>query len=75
LLPQEARKDLVAESKKHQVWKRLHQPSIGPIRAAVLLGIMQTAQRFRNKRQLWTYSGFGVEGHSSADHQVAKGTI
>jgi transposase len=51
------------ESKKHHVWKRLCGiPAIGPIRAAVLLGIVQTAHRFRTKRQLWTYSGFGVEG-------------
>jgi hypothetical protein len=48
LLRLKVRKDLLAESKKHQVWKRLRQtPSIGPIRTAVLLGIMQTAHRFR----------------------------
>jgi transposase len=76
LLRLEVRKDLLAESKKHQVWKRLRGiPSIGPIRAAMLLGIMQTAHRFRTKRQLWTYSGLGVEGHSSADHQVVKGQL
>jgi hypothetical protein len=47
-LRQEVRRDLVAESKKHQAWKRLCQiPSIGPIRAAVLLGILQTPHRFR----------------------------
>jgi len=76
LLRLEVRKDLLAESNKHQVWKRLCGiPSIGAIRAAVLLGIMQTAHRFRTKRQLWTYSGLGVEGHSSADHQVVKGQL
>jgi transposase len=76
LLRLEARKDLLAESKKHAIWKRLRQiPSIGPIRAAVLLGIVQTAHRFRTKRQLWTYSGLGVEGHSSADHQVINGQL
>ena len=76
LLRVEVRKDLLAESKKHQVWKRLRGiPSIGPIRAAMLLGIMQTAHRFRTKRQLWTYSGLGVEGHSSANHQVVKGQL
>jgi len=75
-LRQEVRKELLAESKKHEVWKRLGGiPSIGPIRAALLLGIMQTAHRFRTKRQLWAYSGFGVEGHSSADHQVVKGQL
>ena len=35
--------DLLAESKKHKAGKRLCQiPAIGPIRAAVLLGILQT---------------------------------
>jgi transposase len=70
------RKDLLAESKKHKEWKQLCGiPSIGPIRAAVLLGIVQTAHRFRTKRQLWTYSGLGIEVHSSADHQVVKGQL
>jgi transposase len=54
------RRDLLAESNKHRAWKRLCQiPSIGPIRAAVLLGIVQTPHRFRTKRPLWKYSGFG----------------
>jgi transposase len=72
----EVRKDLLAESKEHKEWKRLRQiPPIGPIRAAVLLGIVQTAHRFRTNRQLWTYSGLGIEVHSSADHQVVKGQL
>ena len=73
---QEVRRDLLAESKKHQAWKRLCGiPSIGPIRAAVLLGILQTPHRFRTKRQLWTYSGVGIETSSSADHHVVKGQL
>ena len=64
------------KGKKHQAWKRLCQiPSIGPIRAAVLLGILQTPHRFRTKRQLWTYSGFGIETHSSADHRSVDGQL
>jgi transposase len=75
-LRQEVRRDLLAESKKHQGWKRLCGiPSIGPIRAAVLLGILQTPHRFRTKRQLWTYSGVGIETGSSADHHVVKGQL
>jgi transposase len=75
-LRQEVRKELLAESKKHKAWKRLCEiPSIGPIRAAVLLGILQTPHRFRTKRQLWTYSGLGIEVHSSADHEVVKGEL
>jgi transposase len=71
---QEVRRELLAEAKKHQAWKQLCQiPSIGPIRAAVLLGILQTPHRFRTKRQLWSYSGFGIETHSSADHRSVDG--
>jgi hypothetical protein len=58
------------------VWKRLCEiPSIGPIRAAELLGILQTPHQFRTKRQLWTYCGLGVVTSSSADHEVAKGQL
>jgi hypothetical protein len=75
-LRQQVRRDLLAESKKQQAWKRLCQiPSIGPIRAAVLLGIVQTPHRFRTKRQLWTYSGFGIETRSSADHRSVEGQL
>src|SRR6202790_418379 len=75
-LRREVRRELLEESKKHQAWKRLCQiPSIGPIRAAVLLGVLQTPPRFRTKRQLWTFGGLGIEVHSSADHQVVKGQL
>jgi transposase len=73
---QEVRRELLAEAKKHQAWKRLCQiPSIGPIRAAVLLGILQTPHRFRTKRQLWSFSGFGIETQSSADHRRVDGRL
>jgi transposase len=73
---QEVRRELLAEAKKHQAWKSLCQiPSIGPIRAAVLLGILQTPYRFRTKRQLWAYGGVGIETSSSADYQVMKGQL
>jgi transposase len=76
VLRRQVRRDLLAESKKHPAWKRLCQiPSIGPIRAAVLLGIVQTPHRFRTKRQLWTYSGFGIETRSSADHRSVEGQL
>ena len=66
VLRQEARRDLLTESKKRKAWKRLCEiPAIGPIRAAVLLGILQTPHRFRTKRQLWTYSGLGIETHAA----------
>jgi Transposase IS116/IS110/IS902 family len=70
------RRELLPEGKKHKPWKRLYQiPSIGPIRAAVLLGILQTPHRFRTKRQLWTYSGLGIETQSNADHRSVDGQL
>jgi transposase len=75
-LRQDVRRELLKESKKHRAWKLLCQiPSIGPIRAAVLMGILQTPHRFRTKRQLWTYSGFGIETRSSADHRSFEGQL
>ena len=73
---QQVRRELLAEGKKHPAWKRLCQiPAIGPIRPAVLLGVLQPPHRFRSKRQLWTYSGFGIETQSSADHRSVDGQL
>src|ERR1700723_363643 len=73
---QQVRRELLAEGKKHPAWKRLCQiPALGPIRAAVLLGVLQTPHRFRSKRQLWSYSGFGIETQSSADHRKVHGQL
>jgi transposase len=76
LLRQEVRRDLLAESKKHRTWKLLRQiPGIGPIRAALLIALMQTPHRFRTKRQLWNYSGLGLETHDSAQYRVVEGQL
>jgi transposase len=76
VLRQQVRRDLLAESKKHKAWKLLCQiPAIGPIRAAVLLGILQTPHRFRTKRQLWNYGGLAIEMLSSADHRSVDGHL
>jgi hypothetical protein len=76
LLRQEVRRDLLAESKKHKAWKLLRQiPGIGPIRAALLVALIQTPHRFRTKRQLWTYSGLGLETHDSAQYRVVEGQL
>jgi transposase len=50
-------------------------PGIGPIRAALLVALIQTPHRFRTKRQLWTYSGLGLETHDSAQYRVVEGQL
>jgi transposase len=75
-LRQQVRRELLAESKKHQATKLLCQiPSIGPIRAALLIALIQTPHRFRSKRPLWKYSGFAIETHSSADYRSVQGQL
>ena len=50
-------------------------PSIGPIRAALLVALLQTPHRFRTKRQLWAYSGFAVEIHDSGEYRSVRGKL
>jgi transposase len=70
------RPELLAESRKHKASKLLRQiPGIGPIRAARLLALMQTPHRFRSKRQLWTYSGLGIETRDSAQYRFVDGQL
>src|ERR1700756_5457774 len=70
------RPELLAESGKHKAAKLLRQiPCIGPIRAARLIALMQTPHRFRSKRQLWTYSGLGIETRDSAQYRYVHGQL
>ena len=75
-LHQQARKELLAEGRKHSATKLLRQiPGIGPLRAAHLVALMQTPHRFRTKRHLWNYSGLGLETHDSAQYCVVEGQL
>ena len=50
-------------------------PSIGPIRAALLVALLQTPHRFRSKRQLWAYSSFAVQTHDSGEYRYVRGKL
>src|SRR5258708_16235078 len=72
----QARRELLQESYQHPAVKLLRQiPSIGPIRAALLVALLQTPHRFRTKRQLWAYSGFAVETHDSGEYRCVRGKL
>jgi len=76
LLHQQARRELLVESRKHHGTKLLRQiPSIGPIRAALLLALIQTPHRFRTKRQLWSYSGLALETRNSGEYRMVHGQL
>jgi transposase len=75
-LHQEARRGLLAEGRKHAAMKLLRQiPSIGPIRAVLLLVLIQTPHRFRSKRQLWAYSGLALETRNSGEYCMVRGQL
>jgi transposase len=72
----QARQELVAESHKQGAAKLLRQvPYIGPLRAALLIALLQTPQRFRTKRQLWAYCGLALRTRSSADYRYKAGQL
>ena len=75
-LRQEARRELLAESRKHSAVKLLRQiPSIGPIRAALLVALIQTPYRFRTKRQLWAYIGLALKTYTSGEYRFVGGQL
>jgi transposase len=75
-LRQEVRRDLLAESQKHNATKLLRQiPSIGPIRAALLIALIQTPHRFRTKRQLWAYCGLALKTSTSGEYRILQGQL
>jgi len=75
-LRQQARRELLAESRQHSITAKLRQiPSLGPIRCALAVALIQTPHRFRSKRQLWTYSGLGLETRDSGEYQFVQGQV
>ena len=75
-LRQEVRRELLAESRKHRATELLRQiPSIGPIRAALLIALIQTPHRFRTKRQLWAYCGLALRTYTSGEYRFVGGQL
>ena len=76
VLHKAVRRDLLAESRKHGGTKLLRQiPSIGPIRAALLIALIQTPHRFRWNGQLWTCKGLAIVESDSAQHRFVDGQL
>ena len=75
-LRQGARGELLAQARKHPAMRLLRQiPSIGPIRAALLLALLQTPHRFRTKRQLWAYCGLALRTYTSGEYRFVAGQL
>jgi transposase len=75
-LSEEAEKDLQIEARKHAAIKVLRSiPGIGPLRAAMILGVAGNPHRFRSKRQFWTYCGLAVVSQTSAEYELVDGRV
>ena len=75
-LCEEAENELVAEARKHADTKILRGiPGIGPVRAAVILGVANTPHRFRTKRQFWGYCGLGIVTKTSSEYVLVNGQV
>jgi transposase len=75
-LREQVRRDLLAEGRKHRAMNLLRQiPSIGPIRAVLLIALMQTPHRFRTKRQLWAYCGLALKTSTSGEYRIVEGQL
>ena len=70
------RRELLVECRKHAAAQWLQSvPFLGPIRAALLIGRVQTPHRFRTKRQFWTYCGLGLETRDSGEYRMVNGQV
>jgi len=75
-LSEAAEKELLAEARKHAATKILRSiPGIGPLRAAVILGVADTPHRFRTKRQFWTYCGLGIVTKTTGEYKLVSGQV
>jgi transposase len=76
LLRQQARQELLVESRKHPAAALLRKiPWLGSIRVALLIALIQTPYRFRTKRQLWAHSGLALQTRASGEYRFAAGEL
>src|ERR1700756_4683478 len=75
-LRQGVRRELLQEGRKHFAGPLLRQiPAIGPIRAALLVALIQTPHRFRTKRQFWSYIGLALKTYTSGEYRFVGGQL
>lgn len=69
-----ARVELLREAAKDPSFTLLQTvPYVGPMRAAELLAIIGTPERFRSARKFLAYSGLAVERRVSSEHRMERG--
>ena len=75
-LRREACREMIRESRQHKAHALLMTiPELGAKRVAQILAIVDNPQRFRTKRQFWTYVGLAVVTKTSSDYEIEQGRI
>jgi len=75
-LRRQAQRALLAESRKQAASRSLRSvPGLGAVRTALLLALVQTPFRFRNKRLFWAYLGLGWVTRVSAEFCLVNGQV
>jgi len=75
-LRRRAKLEMLQEAKRHRAFKVLLKvPTLGPIRVAQIIATVSSPQRFRTKRQFWTYCGLAVVRRTSADYEFKDGCV
>jgi transposase len=75
-LRRQAKRDMIVECRKYPETKLLcSAPFLGPVRAAVPIGRVQTPHRFRTKRQFWAYCGLALEMRDSGEYRMVDGQV
>lgn len=71
-----AKQGMLTESRAHRAVSLLRTiPQLGPIRAALIVAIVDTPYRFRTKRQFWSYVGLAVVTHMSSEYEMKDGRV
>ncbi len=75
-LRRRAKLEMIKEARQQRSFKVLMKvPTLGPVRVAQIIATVATAQRFRSKRQFWSYCGLAGVTRSSADYQFEQGSL
>lgn len=75
-LRDEAERDVVKEARKHAAAKILETiPGIGPLRAATIVAFTITPDRFRTRKQFWTYCGLSVTSQITGEYVIVDGQV
>jgi transposase len=75
-LRRRAKLEMLKEARRHRAFNVLMKvPTLGPVRVAQIIATVASPQRFRTKRQFWTYCGLAVVTRSSADYQVEDDSL